>query len=93
MMSGPGAALPAIWEGNAKMPLPIIDPTTMAVMATTPRPGLGPTGRDCAGVAIVFCDIVDSQSDGARSQVASRITDVMHASSHTEESLVPDTAA
>ena len=27
---------------NAKMPLPIIDPTTRAVRATTPRPALGP---------------------------------------------------
>jgi hypothetical protein len=60
IMSGPGAALPAIWDGNAKMPLPIIDPTTRAVRATTPRPALGPLGRVSAGLAIVFCDIVDS---------------------------------
>ena len=75
------------------MPLPIMDPTTRAVRAARPRPALGPTGRDSAGLAIVFCDIVDSQSDGARSQVVGRITDAMDASSHPEESLVPDRAA
>ena len=38
MRSGPGAALPAIWEGRAKMPLPIMDPTTRAVRAGSASP-------------------------------------------------------
>jgi hypothetical protein len=45
MSSGPGAALAAIWDGRAKIPLPIIDPTTIAVRAATPRPAFGRTGR------------------------------------------------
>jgi hypothetical protein len=57
MRSGPGAALPAIWEGNAKMPLPIIDPTTMAVRAAKPRPAFEPTGRVSAGFGITVSDM------------------------------------
>ena|ERR1700694_2701734 len=48
-----GAALPAIWEGKAKMPLPIIDPTTSAVSAATVRPAFEPAGRVSVGVAVM----------------------------------------
>lgn len=41
MSSGPGATLPAICDGRAKIPLPIIDPMTMAVSAASERPGRG----------------------------------------------------
>ncbi len=33
MSNAPGAALAAIWDGSAKIPLPIMDPTTSAVRA------------------------------------------------------------
>jgi hypothetical protein len=60
-MSGPGAALPAICEGNAKMPLPIIDPTTIAVRAAKPRPAFGRGVRVSEGGGIRVSDIVVSQ--------------------------------
>ena len=61
MSSGPGAALPAICDGRAKMPLPIIDPTTIAVRAARPRPVFAPAGRGSAGGGIRVSDIVVSQ--------------------------------
>lgn len=36
--SGPGAALAAIWDGRAKIPLPTMEPTTIAVRAARPSP-------------------------------------------------------
>jgi hypothetical protein len=52
--SGPGAALPAIWEGRAKMPLPIIDPTTSAVSAAMVRPALEAARRvSVVGVVVI----------------------------------------
>ena len=46
--SGPGAALPAICDGSAKIPLPIIEPTTIAVSAESPSlTGAAADGRDC----------------------------------------------
>ena len=58
MSSGPGAALAAICEGRAKMPLPIIDPTTMAVRDARPRPALMPAGRVSGDGEISVSDIV-----------------------------------
>jgi hypothetical protein len=60
MSSGPGAALPAIWEGRAKMPLPIIDPTTIAVRAARPRPAFVATGRISVVGGVRVSDIVVS---------------------------------
>ncbi|BDX31840.1 hypothetical protein TUM20985_23870 [Mycobacterium antarcticum] len=47
--SGPGAALAAICEGSAKMPLPIMDPTTIAVRAAMPRPVFALAVRGASG--------------------------------------------
>ena len=58
MRTGPGAALPAICEGRAKIPLPIIDPTTIAVRAARPRPVRVPAGRVSGGGEISVSDIV-----------------------------------
>jgi hypothetical protein len=58
MSRGPGAALAAICEGSAKIPLPIIDPTTMAVRAASPRPFLAAVGRVLGGAEINVSDIV-----------------------------------
>jgi hypothetical protein len=57
---GPGAATAAICEGSAKIPLPIIDPTTMAVRAASPRPVLA-TGRVAGGGEIRVSDISSFQ--------------------------------
>ena len=59
MRSGPGAALPAICDGSANIPLPIIDPTTIAVKADRPKPIFTPAGGG-AGFGITDCDIVVS---------------------------------
>ena len=43
------------------MPLPIIDPTTIAVRAASPRPAFGRAGRALGGGGIRVSDIVVSQ--------------------------------
>jgi hypothetical protein len=63
MSSGPGAALAAIWDGRAKIPLPIIDPTTIAVRAASPSPALGNAVRVEGGGGTSVSDIVVSQLD------------------------------
>src|SRR6478672_2164155 len=66
MRRGPGAALPAICEGSAKMPLPIIDPTTIAVSEARPRPRFTPERRASLGLASTVSDIVVSQLEMAQ---------------------------
>ena len=58
MSRGPGAALAAICEGRAKIPLPIIDPTTIAVSAARPRPDFDRPGLVSGGGEIRVSDIV-----------------------------------
>src|SRR6478735_707767 len=89
---GPGAALAAIWEGSAKMPLPIIDPTTIAVRAARPRPALGIRGRVSGGCGMRDYDIVCLPVQLVR-WLSPRITDAMAGACRVAESLVPRPAA
>src|SRR5690349_22111763 len=67
---GPGAALPAIWEGSAKMPLPIMDPTTRAVRAGSASPAaerrlvaLGVLGPGLVSWTVI-CGLLSQQTAG-----------------------------
>jgi hypothetical protein len=91
--SGPGAALAAICDGSAKIPLPIIDPTTIAVSEANPRPALRCSGRVAGGGDIRVSDIVVpsiARFDGVGTRAG---FDVMGAINGGEEALVPDPEA
>src|SRR4029077_7311066 len=87
---GPGAALPAIWDGSAKMPLPIIDPTTIAVRAARPRPRFTPGGRAGSGLVSTVSNIVVSQLGMAQGGFRLASPDGRTAALRAEEALVLD---
>jgi hypothetical protein len=91
--SGPGAALAAIWDGNAKMPLPIIDPTTIAVSDANPRPALRRSGRVAGGGDIKVSDIVVPPVPRFDRVDTRAEFDVMEPINGGEEALVPDLEA